>query len=233
VACAAVACLQYRSYSSDLQDAPPVLVIALHGDAPRNNPAYQYIFAQRIAERSDNTIAVGLLRPGYTDRDGRVSGGRRGRTTGRNYDAWRVARIADAIEALRDHYQPRRIILAGHSGGSAITAKLIALHPGLVDEAFIVSCPCDIPQWRAHMYITNGYEGFNGEVELVDQIPLETRINILIGREDTNTLPAFSEAYYQALGAAGREAEFTYVDGDHEIFLGEDVIAAVVAATED
>lgn len=122
--------LQYRSFPSEAQTGAPVLVIALHGDAPRNNPSYQYLFAQRVAAGSENTIAVGLLRPGYTDRDGRVSDGRRGRTTGRNYNAWRIEAIARSIEALRDHYGPRRIILAGHSGGSAISAKLIALYPG-------------------------------------------------------------------------------------------------------
>lgn len=67
----------------------------------------------------------------------------------------------------------------------------------------------------------------------MDQIPADTRINILVGRDDANTYPALSEAYRDALTAAGRETTFTYVDGDHEVFLYPDVIDAVIAATRD
>ena len=90
-------CLKLRTYKSEHLTDNPALVVALHGDAPFNKPSYQYHFAELVSERSEDTVGIGLLRPGYTDADGRTSDGERGLTVGDNYDAERVASIASAI----------------------------------------------------------------------------------------------------------------------------------------
>ena len=63
----------------------PVMLLVLHGDSPFNNPSYQYLIASRIANESENVVAVGILRPGYTDKEGNYSKGKRGKATGDNY----------------------------------------------------------------------------------------------------------------------------------------------------
>ncbi len=232
-------CLKLQTYKSEHLTDSPALIVALHGDAPFNNPSYQYRFAELVSELSDDTVSVGLLRPGYTDADGRTSDGERGLTVGDNYDAERVASISSAIESLSTRYNARKVILAGHSGGAAITAKLLALHPGLVDHAFVVSCPCDINRWRADRFAASGYEGFRGDlnvqspIDLAQDVPATSKVSILVGRDDANTTPDLSRAYFDALKAAGKQAHFQVVEGDHEIFLAEDVVSAVSRASRD
>ncbi|MEO1332786.1 MAG: alpha/beta fold hydrolase [Myxococcota bacterium] len=232
-------CLKLRAFESERLSGDPTLVVALHGDAPFSQPSYQYRFAELVAKRSTNTVAVGLLRPGYTDAESLRSDGERGEAVGDNYDAPRIETIAAAIRALRSRYAAKRIVLAGHSGGAAITAKLIALHAGLVDHAILVSCPCDIGQWRADMLEASGYCGFDGDldarspIDLVNQIPKTTRVDILVGQMDTVTKPALSRAYADALSELEKRFRFTVVDGDHEIFLAEEVLSVATTAVEE
>ena len=74
-------CLHIYTYKSDKILSNPNLVVVIHGDAPFNKPGYQYLMAKKIAERNSNSIAIGLLRPGYTDPDGNTSDGKKGLTT--------------------------------------------------------------------------------------------------------------------------------------------------------
>ena len=232
-------CLKLQTYKSERLTDSPVLMVALHGDAAFNNPSYQYRFAQLVSERAEDIVAVGLLRPGYTDADGRTSDGERGLTVGDNYDEERVASIASALESLSTRYNARKVILAGHSGGAAITAKLLALHPGILDHAFIVSCPCDINRWRADMFAASGFEGFKGDlnvrspIDLAKDVPGTSKVSILVGRYDAVTAPYLSRAYFDALKTAGKQAYFRVIEGDHEIFLTEDVVSAVSKAAND
>jgi len=175
-----------KTFKSDVITKKPILLIALHGDSPFNNPSYHYRFASQIAQHSENVISVGMLRPGYTDHLNRTSDGIKGDTVGDNYDEPRVKQIAQAIQKLKSHHKASKVILSGHSGGAAITAKLIALYPNLVSHAFIVSCPCNINPWRADMYKKSQYEGFKGKldisspIDLVSRISDEIKINILL-----------------------------------------------------
>ncbi|MDX2439144.1 MAG: alpha/beta hydrolase [Desulfobacterales bacterium] len=154
-------CTKIRTYrSADVTDKP-ILVVALHGDSPFNNPGYQYRFAELVANKNSNVISVGMLRPGYTDPLGRTSDGIKGDAIGDNYDEKRVNQIAQAITKLEKLYSPSKVILAGHSGGAAITANLISLFPLLIDHAFIVSCPCDVNVWREDMFSLTNKSIFN------------------------------------------------------------------------
>lgn len=224
---------QIRTYQSEGMTDRPILLIALHGDSPFNNPSYQYAFARRIVSQAKNTVSVGMLRPGYTDGEDRVSDGARGDTVGTNYDAPRVAQIAAAISQLKAHYGASAVVLAGHSGGSAITAKLIAAYPDLVDHAVIVSCPCDINPWRKNMFESTGYDGFKGDLDVVSPVDVvssiadDTGISLFVGRNDQTTRVYLSQTYLERLQNAGKNAELHIVEGKHNIFLHDQIIESV------
>ena len=226
-------CTKIKTYKSRGITKSPVLVIALHGDSPFNNPSYQYEFASQIALRSLNTISVGMLRPGYTDHLERTSDGIRGDAIGDNYDESRIHQIAKAIRKLKAHHNASRVVLAGHSGGSAITAKLIALYPKLINHAFIVSCPCNISQWRADMYQSSHYEGFKkslrtvSPIELTDGVTNDIGITIFVGKDDQVTKPYLSDAYFAKLKNAGKKVDYHVVDGDHRLFLNQAILNSV------
>lgn len=224
--------------SAELTDAP-ILLVALHGDYPFGRPSYHYRFAKRIAQESNNVIAVGITRPGYTDDFNRQSDGVRGETVGDNYDAGRISQIADVIRKLKEIHGTHYTVLTGHSGGAAITAKLTSSFPDLADEAFVISCPCNINAWRADMYERQQYQGFKGDIDVRSPVDMANDVSdhmqthIFVGDRDSNTQPYLSEQYYQRLLAAGKRAELTVIEGRHEIFQAESVVEAVKKAVAE
>ncbi len=89
------------------------------------------------------------------------------------------------------------------------------------------------------MFEASGYDGFAGDldvrspIDLVNQIPKTTRVDVLVGQMDTVTKPALSRAYADTLSELEKRFRLTVVDGDHEIFLAEDVLSVVTAAVEE
>ena len=156
--------LKTSVYRSSGLSPHPVLVIVLHGDAPFNKPDYQDTFAAKVAAANSDVIVAAILRPGYTDPQGNISEGERGQATGDNYNAQNVDALAAAISELRQRFQARRLVVVGHSGGAAITANILGRHPALIDGALLVSCPCDVKRWRAHMLQKTGFAGFQGPI---------------------------------------------------------------------
>ncbi|NTV73963.1 MAG: alpha/beta hydrolase [Holophaga sp.] len=143
--------LHLRAFKGNKLSNSPILVIVLHGDAPGKRPGQQDAFAAQAATGRD-VVAIGLLRPGYTDLQGNTSEGRKGRMNGDNYDARNTDAIASAIGSLKRRHHSRKVVLAGHSGGAALAANILGRHPALVDAALLVSCPCDVPAWRQNMF---------------------------------------------------------------------------------
>jgi predicted esterase len=226
-------CTKIRTYrSADVSDKP-ILVVALHGDSPFNNPGYQYRFAKLVANKNSNVISVGMLRPGYTDPLGRTSDGVKGDAIGDNYDKKRVNQVAQAITELKKLYSPSKVILAGHSGGAAITANLISLFPLLIDHAFIVSCPCDVNAWREDMFSLTKKSIFRGNIEtlspidLVEHLSKKTIISIFVGKDDKVDRPILSEKYKTAATKEGLKVTLEVIDGQHDIFLSPDIINAI------
>ena len=226
-------CTKIRTYrSADVSDKP-ILVVALHGDSPFNNPGYQYRFAKLVANKNSNVISVGMLRPGYTDPLGRTSDGVKGDAIGDNYDKKRVNKVAQAITELKNLYSPSKVILAGHSGGAAITANLISLFPLLIDHAFIVSCPCDVNAWREGMFSLTKKPIFRGDIEtlspidLVEHLSKKTIISIFVGKDDKVARPILSEKYKTAATKEGLKVRLEVIDGQHDIFLSPDIINAI------
>lgn len=228
--------LKASVFQSAEVSATPVLVVVLHGDSPFGKPDYQDRFAAEAANSNTNVVAVALLRPGYTDPKGNSSEGERGQTTGDNYNAKNTDAIAAAIGELKDRYHSQRVVVAGHSGGASITANILGRHPELIDAALIVSCPCDVDKWRAHMFETTKFAGFKGSIEtlspqdLIEGISNSVPITMVTGSKDDVAPPALSEAYRAAAVRLGKQVRLvTLPGGGHEIFLETAVQAELKA----
>lgn len=207
--------LQGRSFGSGNQ----VLVVLLHGDVSSGGPAdYLYGVASEIARANGGVTAVALLRPGYNDREGRQSAGshngRRDHYTGRNNDL-----VAQSIQALKASIRPRRVVVMGHSGGAAQLGSVIGRHSGLVNSAILVSCPCDIPRWRANRG-GSGWSQSQSPVRFVGGIGRGTRVVAITGANDGNTTPSLAQQYVQAATSAGVAATFASVPGAGHDFGG-------------
>ncbi|WP_319024607.1 alpha/beta hydrolase family protein [Microbulbifer taiwanensis] len=208
----------------------------IHGDSPFDKPEYQDFFAQQVAHKSDNLVAVGLLRPGYTDPQGNVSEGERGLSNGDNYNARNTDAIAASIRELKKRYQSGKVVVAGHSGGAAITANILSRHGDLIDDALLVSCPCDVNAWRSGMLQLTGYPVFKGEIdtlspiEQVAKLSDHTNITMIVGSRDKVAPPELSEGYRAAASKAGKEIRLVRLEkGEHDIFLEPEVIAELTS----
>lgn len=232
-------CTRIMTYNSDIYSTQPALVVVLHGDSPFESPGYQYLFAKKLASMTENVVAVGLLRPGYSDPTNRTSAGNRGEAVGDNYDLERTAQIKQAIDALEERYQPRKVVLVGHSGGAAIAANIIGLYPGEIDHAFLVSCPCDVSQWRSDMFSLTQEAVFSGDISvlsphmLANTVSDDTRVSLIVGSEDVVTRPYLSERYMELLKSYGVSVTMTIIQGEHNILLTTDVLTAVARAVKD
>ncbi|WP_299497127.1 hypothetical protein [uncultured Shewanella sp.] len=213
--------------------ANPYLVIAIHGDVPFGPVSYHNTFAKQLSEATENVV-VGLLRPGYKDDKGRRSVGRKGWSVGDNYDFKRIESIVHTIQALQQQYQPIKTIVAGHSGGAAITAKMLAYYSNLMDVAFIVSCPTDINVWRSDMLKLSFNPLFIGKLnrvspmDLTDKVSTNTHVHVFCGVNDPITLPYLSERYVAKLTHGGKNVRYDAIEGDHNIFLHPFILRSVV-----
>jgi len=228
-------CMHIKSYKNDKLSAHPNLVFVLHGDAPNNLPGYQYRMAFNIAMLNENTVAVGVLRPGYTDPENFSSDGDRGNCSGDNYTRDRVDAIAQLIQKLQAQYHPSKTILLGHSGGAAISANVASLYPNLLNATVLVACPCDVPAWRTYMSSkqpaiaawTENVESISPQ-SLVDSINPNNKIILISGDHDEVVPMDFSVKYYRALQQKHKQTEFIRIPYEsHEIMQHDSVMLAM------
>lgn len=218
--------LQARIFLGRPLSEHPVLLVVLHGDLATD---YAYSFASRAAERRD-VIAAAILRPGYSDSQGDVSEGIKGLTTGDNYNMTNTDAVAAAIMALRRKFHARKVVLAGHSGGAAISANILGRHPDIVDAALLVSCPCDVSAWRAHMFEKTHYTGFEGTIDTLSPIDLvahlsdQAEVTLLVGSNDDVAPPSISKSYLAAGAQLRKHIELKVIPGAVHNMLLEPVV---------
>lgn len=213
----------------------PVLVLVLHGDAPFNNPSYQYLIAKKIANENSNLVAVGVLRPGYTDHEGNRSEGERGEAIGDNYTRDVLSSIYQLTNDLKKKYDPSTIILVGHSGGAAISANLMSQYPEAYSKSLLISCPCDLHPWRQHMKVLqDGAEIWDIEVsslspiEELKNIPDSTPIVVVHGENDPVVPVSIIQNYVAELKANNKNVQFRLLqDQGHEIALNKEIFEIV------
>ena len=225
-------CIVLKNFRGASVSGPPqALVVVVHGDVSGGGPAsYHFAVAQSLVETPDlaSSLAVALVRPGYEDGAGNTSGGSHfGRSD--SYTAANIDEIAGVVEKLKQAHRPQRVVMVGHSGGAAMSAVLLGRHPGLVDGAVLVACPCDIGYWR----MANNWRPWTRSESphrYADRVPPQTRVIALTGSGDTNTMPALARDYVKRLADRGLQARFVSIDGasHNSAFRSPEVVAAVV-----
>lgn len=176
------------------------MLVYVHGDAPFNNPVEQYYIARDISAVK-NYISVAILRPGYEDNCGSISEGIRGRTMGDNYTKEVIESTAKIVAELNAEHKPNKLVLMGHSGGGALSTLLLSTYPGLFDEAFIFSCPCNLPVWRKGMYDAQGdprwLEKMSGlsPLDHVKDLDPQVPITFVVGANDDITPPSLTQEF--------------------------------------
>lgn len=191
------------------------LVVFLHGDLSKGGPAdYLYGDAGHAADHFSNVVAAALLRPGYNDAKGRVSPGsandRRDHYTTQNN-----ALVAQSIANMAHRIGTTRVIAIGHSGGAAQLGAIIGTYPGLIDTAILAGCPCDVVNWRIHRAGYPSWPNSVSPLDLAAQVTKNTEVIAIVGRDDTNTLPVYSQDYVNALKSRGVNARLVLVPGGH------------------
>jgi dienelactone hydrolase len=230
--------LQARVFRANVLSSTPILLVVLHGDSPLRDPSYHYDFAEQASQQNQDLVAVALLRPGYKDPQGHQSDGEKGQAIGDNYNVTNTDAIADAIGVLKRRWRARRVVVAGHSGGAAITANILGRHPALIDAALLVSCPCDVERWRQHMAAF--YEGkpaaalFRDKIETLSPIDLvkgispRAEITMIVGSQDDVAPVDLTVAYRAAAATIGNRIRLIELTGkDHDIFLDPAVLTAL------
>lgn len=208
-------CLVVHVQGHPAPDGRTVLLVFIHGDNSGGGPSDPYI--ERGARfAGEGTVVVTLIRPGYFDRQGRTSTGVSHRFTGDGYPPEVVDAVGDALARLRQHYQARRLVVAGVSGGAAITGVLLGRAPGLIDLAVLSGCPCNVQRWRELRGSGNWRRSLSPH-RFVQQVPPNAHVRVVTGDLDTNTPPVLGQDYARALQQAGvADAQFVLAVGaDH------------------
>lgn len=223
-------------FSRERQADVRTLIVVLHGDAPSGFTDYQYGVAERASAMIEHSAVVAILRPGYADREGHRSDGDPGSTVGDSYTADRIDTVAAAIGVLKTQFPHAKVIVAGHSGGAAVTANLAGTHPGLFDGMLLVSCPCNVPLWHEHMKSLVAADSWLPHIESLD--PMTTiahvaprlKVAMVVGDKDNVTPPTLSRAYAAALAKRHVRTGVQLVPGgDHNVFSTDQVLAALMA----
>lgn len=183
------------------------LVIYLHGDYGVGGSGYMKHIASHFSK--PNRMNFALIRPGYFDDNGHFSTGHslgitRTQIAGRldNYTRENIDIIADGIANLKQHYQSKRVIIIGHSGGAAIAALILNFHPQLINQALLINCPCDLKHWRPD------WEHSLSPIENIHHIAPTATIHILSGAADEVVPPELGKNYAQALSKINPNTAF-------------------------
>lgn len=160
-------CLVMRAFGEPAERT--TLVIFLHGDGSRGGPSdYMYADAGRMAAKGIVTVA--LIRPGYYDSANNHSTGYSYREDGDGYQPHVIEAVATAVTRLKEYYRADRVILAGHSGGSAIAGVIIGQYPDLAQAAVLGACPCNVPEWREMRRGHNSWHASLSPHDYVDDV---------------------------------------------------------------
>ena len=190
------------------------LVVFVHGGRERSRKSMDYMsdVAWRIA--GAGVTAAVLMRPGFRDYRGSASTAR-GKRGARNWFAYDVVAVAEAVASLKDHHGAQRVVLVGHSIGAAIVGVILGRNPGLADAAVLASCPCNMISWKHGIRRLPRKMSPHG---VVDAVPVDSVVIALTGNKDRITRPRLARDYVAALAKRGVAATFIELAGaDHNL----------------
>jgi poly(3-hydroxybutyrate) depolymerase len=231
-------CMLIQTVGAEAARPESPLFIVLHGDNGGKQPSGRYPVLTRTIADAFAAPAVYMLRPGYEGEGGKSDGV--ARALDDDYSKQNVEYMSRALAQLKGLYGSRKVVLVGHSGGSAMAALLLALYPDLVDGVILAGCPCDVQKWRQWRKQSAGksdgyWPNSLSPSDHVKQVP-KTRVVVAVtGDKDTNTLPEFAEAYIGALKSGGVEqAHFVLAPNETHVSVrdSQHLIAAIRLAVE-
>ncbi|MGK6356499.1 alpha/beta hydrolase family protein [Sphingomonas sp. DT-207] len=188
-----------------------------------DTPAHNRSFAAAAARAIPTSAAVAL--PPIDGLDPAADG----------YGTRVVAAAGESIVSLRARYPKARIVIVGDSGAAALAANLAGVQPQLVDGIVLVSCPCALPEWRAHMkgqgsnMISAATSAGLDPLKTAGGIAPTLRAAVVVGADDAVTPVKFSRAYAEALALRGVATDYRIVPGKGHGLLDD---PEVLAATE-
>jgi len=188
------------------------MVVFIHGDGSRGG-ASDYLFKTAARFGAPGVVAVGLIRPGYFDSNDNRSTGESYRREGDGYKPHIVAAVAAAVKNLKAHFGAARVVLAGHSGGAAISGVIMGKHPGLADAAVLAACPCNVPEWRIQRRGRNNWTESLSTHDFVSGIDAKAEVVAITGDDDSNTRPVLAREYVESLAARGIKATYVELSG--------------------
>jgi pimeloyl-ACP methyl ester carboxylesterase len=129
---------------------------------------------------------------------------------------------------------PNARSVAGHSGGAALAANILGQRPEVIDAALLVSRPCDVEQWRQHMFQLTGQPVFQGKLDTLSPIEQITGMSdqahviMMVGSQDTVAPPGLSARYQAVAATLGKHVRLVQLEGKgHDIFLDPAVFTAL------
>jgi len=217
-------CLVLDVYKSPTETNGRSLIVFVHGDGLRIKGGRYVKGLLRMYPESKhkNVVLVALTRPGYSNGK-EVSSGDHYYREGDAYREHTVKAVSNAILSLKKHYQAKRLVVIGHSGGANILANGMGMVDGFQpDLAILLSGSYYMEKWAKHRGFSQWYKGRGlSPHEHVDGISPSVKIIALTGEDDRNTLPEFASSYVNKLRKAGKNASFRSVaDTDHDGILG-------------
>ena len=197
-------CLVMSVFAQSNGASAKTLLVFLHGDTSGGGPS-SYLYPLAAKYTSPSVISVALIRPGYFDADHNES---TGNTLGRrdNVTEHNVEAVANALQALRVHYKVGKLVVVGHSGGAATAGVILGKFPGIIDDAILVGCPCNMAQWKAG----RSFRSLSPDQFAAD-VPKHAKVVALTGSKDDNTYPQLAASYIADLVARGVNGKFIEV----------------------
>ncbi len=205
------------------------LLVYLHGDSSRGG-LFDRHFKYFKPLVSQDTVFVGMIRPGYADAKKNASSGDK-MGGGDNYTAHNVDAVANALQALKTKYGARRLVVVGYSGGAATAGVILGRHPDLIDNAVLIACPCDL-DIRRQAWAKNIVRRSISPHEVADKVFKTAQVTAITGDADANTTPEQVSGYIATLKARGVKARYlevpkaTHDAGILDTKLLQDVIVA-------
>ncbi|MGI9310308.1 MAG: alpha/beta hydrolase family protein [bacterium] len=209
--------LYYEVFMDDSASGK-TMVVFLHGDSGRDGVpgrASRYMFhqARKFADRyQGEAIGVGMLRPGYRDRDGNRSPGTPSQIDD-DKTPRKNAEVARSVAHLKELYDAENVIGVGHSGGAAMLGSIIGQRPDLFDAVVLVSVACDIPRSRRHRSGRNRWVLSQSPKDFVDTVSPDIVIRAISGENDNNVLSHHATDCVKAYQDRGINAEAIIVAG--------------------
>ena len=204
------------------------LLVYLHGDSSRGG-MFDRHFKYFKPFASQDTVFVGLIRPGYVDsKKNKSTGDRMG--DGDNYTAHNIDAVANALQVLKTKYRARRLVVVGYSGGAATAGVILGRHPELIDAAVLIACPCDL-NIRRQAWASNIVRRSMSPHEVAGSVFKTAQVTALTGDADVNTTPVQVTGYVNALKSRGVKARYLEVpNATHETgILGSKLLQETIA----